>query len=140
MFCSWASVIAHAQAVVDNLRWGQFLVVEYDQARLGEESPYAQAACGPGGWHAEVVSDFYLPWWHQDECWLAAAGWRRPEPGSNWQREMDRPEGLGAVLIEGLESGRGCLLPELFTVRAGRFSGPHGGGGEPLPVEVSTAA
>ena len=131
----WGPITALLDAVVSRVAWGSFVIVEYGRDG-GDERPYVQAAPGPAGWYAEVVSQAYLPAAVHpiDEAWLAAAGWLEPDgQTANWWRTAVPTTEIAEVLIAGLRAGRGCADPKACTLRTGRFpDGPPGG--EPLPV------
>lgn len=138
MSTSWAEVIGDADEALQGLLWGQFVIIDYDAARFGEAAPYAQAAVGPYGVYAEVASDVTIDFWRHDTDWLSVAGWSRSDSTDNWYRYEPGEHGLGRLLIDGLQYGRGCLLPELFTVRVGRFpSLPDGGEHHPQDLDLA---
>lgn len=128
---TWADLLVEITAVVEGLRWRQFIVVDYDAVRLGDDAPYAQAACEPAGWYAEISSTQTVPHWPENPQWLAANRWEAPEWGGNWSRQSLNASLVPELLVSGLECGRGCLLVDLFTLRIGRFAMPPDGGQAP---------
>ena len=125
---SWSDVVGEISAAIASMRWGQFVVIDYDRQGLEEEAPYAQASFGANGWYAEVASDANIAFWRHDDTWFRDAGWERPSDDDNWQRELPDPEELARQLVDGLQFGHGCLLPDLFTVHVDRFEPPPDGG------------
>jgi len=136
---TWASTEQELRTVLADLPWGGFIIVEYDRATLGDDCPFSQAAPGPAGWYAEVVSDYYLPTdkWPIDEDWLVTANWLPPDGETrNWWRDQIPLTNVACELLEGLAHGRRCADPGLITARVGHFpSGPRGG--EPVRVTQS---
>ena len=133
----WDLLAEELGGVVAALPWGSFVIIEYGRGEA-DDGPYAQAAPGPAGWYAEVVSNAYVPAadYPVDEGWLQEAGWLRPDGETlNWWRTRLCPAAVAPALIDGLRHGRECTDPSAFTFRTGRFpDGPRGG--EPAPVPV----
>lgn len=125
---TWLETVVELDTVIAGMRWGQFVIVDYDLCGLRNEAPYAQAACDPHGWYAEVASETNAAFWRHDATWLREAGWERPCADDNWQRGIPNADDVARQLVDGLRFGRGCLLPDLFTIRVGRFDGPPDGG------------
>jgi hypothetical protein len=115
------------------------VIVDYDAVRLGPDCPFVQAAPGPSGWYAEVVSELFLPEgsWPLDREWLRGAGWLAPNDSTdNWWREHVPAQDVVACLLDGLRCARTCLLPDVVTLSTGTFP-PRPRGGQPLARPAS---
>jgi len=128
---SWRVVAEELATVALTLTWGSFLILDYDPTRLGENCPFVQAAPGPPGWFAEVVSERFLPAgaWPLDRAWLRGAAWNAPDASTdNWWCDAVAPDRIVDCLIDALRCARSCLLPDVVRITTGRFPLPPIGG------------
>lgn len=130
-----AELVSWVQDALDQVKPGQFLLIEYLPNTDLPVEPYAQAALDPGGWYCEVVSDRYLPAhrWPLDEVALVREGWLQPDSDTdNWWRGDVLLGAAADLLVTGLWVGRGCTDENRYAISVGTFpTGPDGG--EPLP-------
>lgn len=120
--------------VTQSLRPGSFVLVDYDAASFGDQSPYVQSTPGPHGWYAEVSFEGRTAdgWAQPNDVWLAAHGWRAPDADTwNWWHPALPASEVAEVLVETLVRAYRCADPGAIGVLTGSLpSGPRGG--EPL--------
>lgn len=137
-------LVAWIRSTLDEVKPGQFLLIEYLTESGLPVEPYAQAALDPGGWYCEVVSTHYLPSerWPLDELALTRDRWHSPDPDKDnwWQRDVGDAD-VASRLIGGLWNGRSCRDAYRYAVSVGTFpSGPGGGEEQPADHALSLAA
>lgn len=117
-----------AGAIVD-LLWNDFLVLEYDGAPAGSDTPAAWVRTGPGGAECAVSSAHQLPpeaWPHRTE-YFENAGWNLPlAPDQPWTSGPHEPEEAAHRVLTALRDGRSCDDPYAFHWGTGSFPVPEG--------------
>ena len=139
-----AELATWVQEALDQVRPGQFLLIEYLSGTGLPVDPYAQAALDPGGWYCEVVSGHHLPThrWFLDELALTRQHWRQPDDGTDnyWQPDVALDQ-AAELLVTALWCARACTDIDRYAISIGTFpTSPDGGEHLPQPEALPLAA
>lgn len=126
---AWGRLQTQCAKAIRELKWNDFLVVDYDLAPADADTPAAWIRTGPKGAECAVTSAQQLSaeeWpFHaehfQEHGWRAPAGTDQP-----WTSGPHDPLDAALRVITALRDGRECRDPFGFHWGAGSFPVPEG--------------
>lgn len=125
---AWQRLIHLLARSMRELAWNDFLILDYDAAAPGQETPAAWFRTGPRGVECAVssVAGPTPVTWPQHPDYFRRTGWLDPVgPGQPWTSGPHEPREAAERALAALREGRECCDPYGFHWGTGSYPVPE---------------